>query len=110
MTIFNPRHGGANYDSADYLGTVLKSTGTSAFAQIRSGGHDLHELQALMAPRPLPGLRRTGRPRSRKEEHTDQPIRWRALNHIVAVNRLLGYENRVPWPTTGRNTRLPPGH
>lgn len=94
VTIFNPRHGGANYDSADYLGTVLRSTGTSAFAQIREGGHDLHELQALMAPRPflVSGVRGGPDP---KEEHTDQPIRWRALNHIVAVNRLLGYTNRV---------------
>ena len=25
----------------------------------------------------------------------DQPERWKALNHIVAVNRLLGFENRV---------------
>jgi len=25
----------------------------------------------------------------------DPPERWRALNHSIAVNRLLGYENRV---------------
>jgi hypothetical protein len=25
----------------------------------------------------------------------DQPERWKALNHTIAVNRLLGYENRV---------------
>ena len=30
-----------------------------------------------------------------KEEHTDKPLRWRALNHVVAVNKLLDYENRV---------------
>jgi len=25
----------------------------------------------------------------------DPPERWKAFNHTVAVNRLLGYENRV---------------
>jgi hypothetical protein len=25
----------------------------------------------------------------------DQPERWKALNHTVAVNRLLGFEHRV---------------
>lgn len=48
-------------------------------------GHDLHELQTLMAPRPF--LVSGG--------SEDTPKRWRALNHSVAVNRLLGFENRV---------------
>ena len=48
-------------------------------------GRDLHELLALMAPRPL--LVSGGA--------EDRPQRWRALNHVVAVNRLLGRENRV---------------
>ena len=25
----------------------------------------------------------------------DRPERWKALNHAIAVNRLLGFENRV---------------
>jgi hypothetical protein len=25
----------------------------------------------------------------------DQPERWRALNHSIAVNKLLGFDNRV---------------
>lgn len=25
----------------------------------------------------------------------DRPERWKALNHTIAVNKLLGYENRV---------------
>jgi hypothetical protein len=45
----------------------------------------LHELHALMAPRPF--LVSGG-----SEDH---PQRWKALNHAIAVNRLLGYENRV---------------
>ena len=48
-------------------------------------GHDLHELHALMAPRPF--LVSGG--------SEDQPERWKALNHAVAVNELLGVKNRV---------------
>jgi hypothetical protein len=48
-------------------------------------GHDLHELHALMAPRPF--LVSGG--------SEDTPERWKALNHTIAVNKLLGYENRV---------------
>jgi hypothetical protein len=35
----------------------------------------------------------------------DRPERWRALNHAVAVNRLLGCENRVAM--TNRSTHAP---
>lgn len=48
-------------------------------------GYDLVELHSLMAPRPF--LVSGG------EE--DPPSRWKALNHSIEVNRLLGYENRV---------------
>ena len=48
-------------------------------------GRDLHELHALMAPRPF--LVSGG--------SEDPPERWKALNHTVAVNKLLGLENRV---------------
>ena len=48
-------------------------------------GHDLHELHALMAPRPF--LVSGG--------SEDKPERWKALNHSIAVNKLLGYKNRV---------------
>lgn len=58
---------------------------TGAYKRLIEAGRDLHELQALMAPRPL--LVSGGA--------EDGPQRWRALNHAVAVNRLLGHENRV---------------
>jgi len=45
----------------------------------------LHELHALMAPRPV--LVSGG--------SEDPPQRWQALNHLIQVNRLLGYEHRV---------------
>jgi hypothetical protein len=48
-------------------------------------GRDLHELHALIAPRPF--LVSGGA--------EDQPSRWMALNHALAVNRLLGFTNRV---------------
>ncbi len=85
ITIFNPRHGGANYERSWYLGARRK--GGSAYRQIRDGGHDLHELLALMAPRPflISGCQGT----------TDKPVRWQALNHVTAVNKLLGRKNRV---------------
>lgn len=48
-------------------------------------GYDLHELHALMAPRPF--LVSGG--------SEDPPSRWIPLNHTVKVNELLGYKNRV---------------
>lgn len=55
------------------------------YPQLIAEGRDLHELHALMAPRPF--LVSGG--------SEDPPVRWIALNHTIAVNRLLGYENRV---------------
>jgi hypothetical protein len=58
---------------------------TGAYKRLVESGHDLHELHALMAPRPF--LVSGG--------SEDPPARWRALNHSVAVNQLLGHTNRV---------------
>jgi len=58
---------------------------TGAYKVLAEQGHDLHELHALMAPRPF--LVSGG--------SEDPPERWRALNHAIAVNALLGVENRV---------------
>jgi hypothetical protein len=48
-------------------------------------GYDLHELHSLMASRPF--LVSGG--------SEDTPKRWIPLNHSIAVNKLLGYDNRV---------------
>jgi hypothetical protein len=56
-----------------------------AYRELRATGRDLHELHALMAPRPF--LVSGG--------SEDLPARWEALNHAVAVNRLLGHKDRV---------------
>ncbi len=59
--------------------------GKGLYPKLISEGHDLHELHALMAPRPF--LVSGG---------SSDPIeRWIPLNHAVAVNELLGYDHRV---------------
>jgi Prolyl oligopeptidase family len=55
------------------------------YPELRASGHDLTELHALMAPRPF--LVSGG--------SEDPPSRWAPLRHSIAVNTLLGYENRV---------------
>jgi dienelactone hydrolase len=62
-----------------------KNPRTGPYKKLMAEGRDLHELHALMAPRPF--LVSGGA--------EDQPERWKALNHAVAVNKLLGAENRV---------------
>jgi dienelactone hydrolase len=58
---------------------------TGAYSRLQEEGRDLHELHALLAPRPLwvaGGAE-------------DPPERWQALNHLVAVNATLGFAERV---------------
>lgn len=62
-----------------------ESPRTGAYKTMIERGMDLHELHALIAPRPF--FVAAG--------SEDPPSRWKALNHTVAVQRLLGYENRV---------------
>ncbi len=68
---------------------------TGAYKKLVEGGHDLTELHALMAPRPFLVSGGTA----------DQPERWPALNHSIAVNHLLGKRNRVGM--TNRDTHAP---
>ena len=58
---------------------------TGPYKRLIADGRDLHELHALMAPRPF--LVSGG--------SEDPPERWRALNHSIAVNKILGFTNRV---------------
>jgi hypothetical protein len=55
------------------------------YVKLRNEGFDLHELHALMAPRPF--LISGG--------FDDPEERWIPLNHSIAVNHLLGYSDRV---------------
>jgi hypothetical protein len=58
---------------------------TGAYKKMIETGRDLHELHALIAPRPF--LVSGG--------SEDSASRWVALNHAVAVNQLLGQTDRV---------------
>ena len=55
------------------------------YLKLREQGRDLHELHALMAPRPF--LVSGG--------SEDPPERWQALRHTIEVNKTLGFQNRV---------------
>lgn len=94
--------GSVNYWDEWYLGFELgskPSTGngrwrklpsegeprTGSYKRLIESGHDLHELHALMAPRPFLVSGGTA----------DLPERWAALNQTIAVNRILGFDNRV---------------
>jgi hypothetical protein len=112
--VFDEKRPNVNYWEPWYLGFAggpNRKPGLPTAANPRTGpykvmiekGMDLHELHALMAPRPF--LVSGG--------SEDLPERWRALNHTVAVNKLLGYEHRVGMtnrkthdPTEESNARL----
>lgn len=95
--VFDETRPNVNYWEPWYLGYVpgaeFRPRGVLSDAHPRVGpykimrdkGVDLHELHALIAPRPL----------FVAGGSEDQPERWKALNHAVAVNRLLGYQHRV---------------
>jgi pimeloyl-ACP methyl ester carboxylesterase len=104
--VFDESRADVNYWEPWYLG-LDENTGrapglitkenprTGAYKTMRENGMDLHELHALMAPRPF--LVSGG--------SEDPPERWSALNHALAVCRLLGYENRVAM--SNRETHSP---
>jgi hypothetical protein len=105
--VFDEKRSNVNYWEPWYLGfdgRPNRKPGIPTEANPRTGpykrmmelGMDLHELHALMAPRPF--LVSGG--------SEDPPERWKALNHSVAVNKVLGYENRVGM--TNRKTHDPP--
>lgn len=56
-----------------------------AYPEMIRQGRDLHELHALMAPRPF--LVSGG--------SEDPESRWQPLGYCIEINRMLGYENRV---------------
>lgn len=112
--VFDESRGSVNYQEPWYLGlepgrtrqpglVSPASPRTGAYAELVARGHDLHELHALMAPRPF--LVSGG--------SEDFPARWIPLNHAVAVNDLLGARRRVAMtnrpahpPTAESNAQL----
>jgi hypothetical protein len=95
--VFDEKRANVNYWERWYLGFERGKEGrtpgipsdknprTGPYRQLIEDRHDLHELHALMAPRPF--LVSGG--------SEDQPERWKALNHAIAVNTLLGRHDRV---------------
>ncbi len=104
--VFDEKNGNCNYWEPWYLGydpQTKRKPGIPSDANPRTGlykdlvdaGDDLIELHALMAPRPV--LISGGT--------EDPPRNWKALNHLVAVNSLLGHEKRVAM--TARPSHIP---
>jgi dienelactone hydrolase len=94
--VFDESRPSVNYWEPWYLGyhprpwrprgvVTAENPARGLYPRLRAEGRDLHELHALMAPRPF--LVSGG--------SEDPPERWAALNHTIAVNRLLGFEHRV---------------
>lgn len=104
--VFNEKDSNVNYWEPWYLGydpNTQRKPGVPSATNPRTGlykelidaGEDLVDLHALMAPRPVlvsGGVQ-------------DPPKNWQALNHLVAVNNLLGHKNRVF--LTARKTHVP---
>ena len=94
--VFDEQRPNVNYWEPWYLGFEAgrtrkrgvirdESPRTGAYKRLVADRRDLHELHALICPRPF--LVSGGA--------EDRPERWRALNHALAVNRLLGAEHRL---------------
>jgi dienelactone hydrolase len=104
--VFDEKNSNVNYWEPWYLGydpEAQRKPGVPSEANPRTGlykelfeaGDDLVDLHALMAPRPVLVSGGT----------EDPPRNWTALNQLVAVNRVLGFENRVAM--TARKTHVP---
>jgi dienelactone hydrolase len=74
-----------------------QSPRTGAYKTLIQRGMDLHELHALMAPRPF----------FVSGGSEDTPARWPALNHAIAVNKLLGFDHRVGMHNRPAHTQTP---
>jgi hypothetical protein len=104
--VFDESKPNANYWEPWYLGreegkkrergvVTKENPRTGAYKYLMENNHDLTEIHALMAPRPV--LISGGA--------EDPPDRWPALNHLVEVNKLLGQTNKVA--LTQRETHGP---
>jgi dienelactone hydrolase len=94
--VFNEKNSNVNYYEPWYLGYDPKTQRkpgvpsdtnprTGLYKELVDAGDDLVDLHALMAPRPVLVSGGT----------EDPPQNWRALNHLLAVNKLLGHTDRV---------------
>ena len=108
--VWNEKDANANYWEKWYLGfdqalAEQRKPGIPSEANPRTGayqrflaeGRDMNELHALMAPRPF--LVSGG--------GQDRPGHWVALNHTIALNKFLGFENRVGMTMRNGHTPTP---
>jgi dienelactone hydrolase len=98
--VFDETRGNINYWEPWYLGLDPKDTRkpglvtsenprTGAYRHLYENGHDLHEVLALMAPRPF--LVSGGA--------EDPLVRWQPLNRVNEVYELLGKTHRIALST-----------
>jgi len=104
--VFNENDSNVNYWEPWYLGYDPKAKRkpgvpsatnprTGLYKELIDAGEDLVDLHALMAPRPV--LVSGG---------VQDPLKnWQALNHLVAVNAVVGHRNRAF--LTARKTHVP---
>jgi dienelactone hydrolase len=86
VNYWEPRYIGYHQPPWREPGIITESNpARGLYPELVKGGYDLHELHALMAPRPF--IVSGG--------SEDPPHRWIALNHSIALNKFLGYKNRV---------------
>lgn len=95
--VFDETRPNVNYWEPWYLGLDLEhkrskagvptaeNPRTGAYKQLVEAGHDLHELHAMIAPRPF----------FVSGGSEDPSSRWLALHYTVELNRILGFTNRV---------------
>ena len=104
--MFNETNDNVNYWEPWYLGydpqtqrkpgvPSAENPRTGLYKELVDAGDDLVDLHALMAPRPVLVSGGT----------EDPPRNWQALNHLVAVNDLLGRKHRAAM--TARPTHVP---
>jgi len=110
--VWNEKDANANYWEKWYLGYEFDRSEkeqrkdgvvredrprTGAYRALIAEGHDLHELHALMAPRPF--LVSGGA--------QDRPEHWTALNRTIALNDFLGTKDRVAMTMRNGHTPTP---
>ncbi len=104
--VFNEKNSNVNYWEPWYLGYDPQTTRkpgvpsadnprTGLYKRMADAHEDLVDLHALMAPRPVLVSGGT----------EDPPRNWQPLQHLIAVNQLLGAENRVAM--TARKGHIP---
>jgi hypothetical protein len=104
--VFNEKNSNVNYWEPWYLGYDPQATRkpgvpsetnprTGLYKRMTESHEDLVDLHALMAPRPILVSGGT----------EDPPRNWQPLQHLIAVNQLLGHEGRVAM--TARKTHVP---